>query len=245
MSLLEVNDIKVLYGHVQAVESMRLDVKKGEIVALVGSNGAGKSTIVKAIMGMAPVHSGTITFQGKPITGRRPSEIARHGIGLSPEGRRVFPEFTVRENLLAGAYRTDKNTIASRLEEIHSYFPRLSERASQLAASLSGGEQQMLAIGRALMGRPQLLLLDEPSLGLAPVVVQRIGEVVKAIRSKEGIAVLVAEQNSRWALSFADRGIVIEIGKLKMSASAAALRDDAYIQEAYFGFSGEDHDRLE
>lgn len=206
-----------------------------EIVALVGSNGAGKSSILKAIMGMVPPSGGSIIFNGETISGMPTYDVVRHRIGFSPEGRRVFRELSVLENLRAGAHTLDRRRMRERLDQIYTYFPLLKERTNQFAGSLSGGEQQMLAVGRALMMCPRLLLLDEPSLGLAPVMTQRIGELIKAIQATERLAVLLAEQNSNWALKIADRGLVIELGRLVLTGSSTMLLSDDHVRSAYLG----------
>jgi branched-chain amino acid transport system ATP-binding protein len=224
-----------VYGNVRATHGISLKVEENEIVALVGSNGAGKSSTLKAIMGLVKVASGAIRFGGEDIVGRPPYSMTKRGLALSPEGRRVFAATSVQENLLAGAHILNKSAIGERLEQILAYFPRLRERLKQAAGSLSGGEQQMLAIGRALMSRPRLLLLDEPSLGLAPVMVQRIGELIREIQSKEHLAVVLAEQNANWALKLANRGVAVEIGRVKFEGASAELRDNAEIRRAYLG----------
>jgi branched-chain amino acid transport system ATP-binding protein len=235
MNLLEIDGIEVVYGRVKATHGVSFAVEENEVVALVGSNGAGKSSTLKAVMGLSRLRAGTIRFNGSDITGRRPFEVVRCGIGYSPEGRRVFPSSTVLDNLLAGAYVLKRDALQGRLAQIFDYFPHLKERGSQLAGSLSGGEQQMLAIGRALMSRPRLLLLDEPSLGLAPVIVQRISAVIREIQSAEKLAVVVAEQNSDWALRLAHRGIVLEVGVVSLTGTAAELRSNEHVHRAYLG----------
>ncbi|WP_415021256.1 ABC transporter ATP-binding protein [Bradyrhizobium sp.] len=224
-----------IYGNVRATHGISMRVEENEIVALVGSNGAGKSSTLKAIMGLVKTASGAIRFGGEDIAGRPAYSMTKRGLALSPEGRRVFAATSVHENLLAGAHILNKAAIGERLEQILAYFPRLRERMKQAAGSLSGGEQQMLAIGRALMSRPRLLLLDEPSLGLAPVMVQRIGELIREIQSKERLAVVLAEQNANWALRLADRGIAVEIGRVKFEGTSTELRDNVEIRRAYLG----------
>jgi branched-chain amino acid transport system ATP-binding protein len=235
MSRLDVKDLKVVYGPVVATHDVSFSVQESEITALIGSNGAGKSSTLKAIMGMARLGEGEIWLDGNRIDGKRPYEIVRAGVGLSPEGRRVFSTLTVLDNLMAGAHVLDREAVPKRLEQVFTYFPRLQERARQLAGSLSGGEQQMLALGRALMSRPRLLLLDEPSLGLAPIVIERIGELVRAIQSQEKLTVIVAEQNANWALRLASRGIVLEVGSIKLTGDSQSLRSDNYVRRAYLG----------
>jgi branched-chain amino acid transport system ATP-binding protein len=235
MRLLEVSDLVAVYGNVRATHGISIAVEENEIVALVGSNGAGKSSTLKAIMGLVKIGSGRVKFGGDDITGHPPFSMAKRGLAFSPEGRRVFAATSVHENLLAGAHILKGARTGERLEQILSYFPRLRERLKQLAGSLSGGEQQMLALGRALMSCPRLLLLDEPSLGLAPVMVQRIGELIREIQSKERLAVVLAEQNANWALKLADRGIAVEVGRVKFEGPSSELRDNAEIRRAYLG----------
>jgi branched-chain amino acid transport system ATP-binding protein len=235
MSLLEVEGSAAVYGHVRATHGISFAVEENEILALVGANGAGKSSTLKAIMGLVKLGAGQIRLDGQPLAGVPTHEIARRGVGFSPEGRRVFAATSVMENLLAGGHTLARSRLGDRLEQIFTYFPRLKERAAQMAGSLSGGEQQMLAIGRALMSRPRLLLLDEPSLGLAPVMVQRIGELIREIQQAEKLAVILAEQNSVWALRLASRGLVLEVGAVRMEGSAADLRANDYVRQAYLG----------
>jgi branched-chain amino acid transport system ATP-binding protein len=235
MPLLTLNNLNVRYGQIVGTSDLSLTLDEGEILALVGSNGAGKSSTLKAILGMAPYPNGQVLWQGNDLKGRKPSEIVREGIGFSPEGRRVFPSLTVLENLNVGAYSRPQPEADERLEQIYDYFPRLRERSRQRASSLSGGEQQMLAIGRALMSRPKLFLLDEPSLGLAPIIVERIGDILKDIQSREGLAVILAEQNANWALTLADRAVILELGRKSAEGSSASLRSDPKVQSAYLG----------
>jgi branched-chain amino acid transport system ATP-binding protein len=235
MSLLEISDLVAVYGNVRATHGISMRVEENEIVALVGSNGAGKSSTLKAIMGLVKIASGRVQLGGEDISGCPPHSMTKRGLAFSPEGRRVFAATSVHENLLAGAHILKASATNERLEQILTYFPRLRERLKQAAGSLSGGEQQMLAIGRALMSRPRLLLLDEPSLGLAPVMVQRIGELIREIQSKERLAVVLAEQNANWALKLADRGIAVEIGRVKFEGASRELRDNADIRRAYLG----------
>jgi branched-chain amino acid transport system ATP-binding protein len=234
MALLEVQSLRVDYGPVRATHDISFTVDPGEIVALIGSNGAGKSTTIKAVMGMVRRAGGSITWSGAPLQARA-AEVVRQGIALSPEGRRVFPYLTVADNLSIGGYTRSRAERAERIEQMYGYFPRLRERSRQLAGNLSGGEQQMLAIGRALMSRPRLLLLDEPSLGLAPIVVQRIGEVLAEICAEEQLAVVLAEQNAKWALNLSKRGYILELGRTTLQGEAAALAADARVQSAYLG----------
>lgn len=235
MSLLEIEDSSAIYGEVPATHGIGFQVKENEIVALVGANGAGKSSTLKAIMGLVRLTRGVIRFDGQEITGKPPYEVVRRGVAFSPEGRRVFAQTSVYENLMAGAHTLPRGKGGERLEQIYAYFPRLRERSGQAAGNLSGGEQQMLAIGRALMSRPRLLLLDEPSLGLAPVMVQRIGELIREIQSREHLAVVLAEQNVNWALKIASRALTIEVGRVTLTGSAAELRDNSYVRRAYLG----------
>jgi len=235
MPLLSIRNLGVRYGRIRGTSDVSFDVAEGEIVALIGTNGAGKSSTLKAILGMAQVAEGSITWRGESLQGRRPSEIMRLGIGFSPEGRRVFPSLTVLENLQVGGYAKGRSEVSRRLERVLAYFPRLSERARQQAGNLSGGEQQMLAIGRALMSSPALFLLDEPSLGLAPIVVERIGEILLEIQASEGLAVVVAEQNADWALRLAQRAVVLELGRSSMQGEANALMDDPRVRSAFLG----------
>jgi branched-chain amino acid transport system ATP-binding protein len=235
MSLLELTDTVASYGAVRATHGVSFTVAPNEIVALVGANGAGKSSTLKAIMGLVRLTAGRIRLDGEDIGNRRPYEIVRRGVAFSPEGRRVFGASSVRDNLLAGAHTVPRAAIADRMAQILAYFPRLEERIGQLAGTLSGGEQQMLAIGRALMSRPRLLLLDEPSLGLAPVIVQRIGAVITDIQRAEQLAVILAEQNSTWALKLARRGLVLEVGRVQLEGLAEDLRADDHVRRAYLG----------
>ncbi|CAM4387688.1 ABC transporter ATP-binding protein [Bordetella tumbae] len=235
MPLLNVSDLQVRYGHIQGTQSVSMAISPGETVALIGSNGAGKSSTLKAILGMVPYARGDIQWEGHSLKGRKPHEILRAGIGFSPEGRRVFGQLTVRENLRVGGYSRSAHEISARTEQIYQYFPRLKERYKQDAGSLSGGEQQMLAIGRALMSFPKLFLLDEPSLGLAPIIVERIGEILMEIQQTEKLAIVLAEQNANWALSVAHRGVILEMGRNVDAGDAAALRDSPKIRSAYLG----------
>jgi branched-chain amino acid transport system ATP-binding protein len=232
---LEVNSLSVNYGAVSAVRDVTLRVQHGVITTIIGSNGAGKSTIMKAIVGLIPAASGSVSFNGTTLTGLHPSAIVARGIALVPEGRRLFADMTVDENVAAGAYtRQDAAGVAADRNKVLSLFPMLSERLAQRAGSLSGGQQQMLAVARALMTRPRLLLLDEPSIGLAPVVVQQIAAIVKDI-SREGVDVLLVEQNASLALRLADNAYVLEGGRIVVEGPAAKLREDAAVQAAYLG----------
>ena len=235
MALLEVNNLVARYGRITALSDVSLTVDEGEVVTLIGANGAGKTTTLRAISGLVRAASGTIRFAGRDITRVAPSEIVRAGIGHSPEGRRVFPRMTVRENLELGAYtRRAKDEIAADTERVLTIFPRLKERYAQKAGTMSGGEQQMLAIGRALMSRPRLLLLDEPSLGLSPILVQTIFEVIRDI-SARGTTILLIEQNARQALAVASRGYVLEVGRIAHQGAAADLAASEEVRAAYLG----------
>ena len=234
-SLLEVHDLSVAYGGVKAVTGASLYVDAGELVCLIGANGAGKSSLLKALTGMAPAAHGTSTFEGKPITHLASHELVALGIALVPEGRGVFSRMTVEENLAMGAYsRAGHTKIAADLAQTFELFPRLFERRRQAAGTLSGGEQQMLAIGRALMSRPKLLLLDEPSMGLAPLMVQKIFETICAV-SKEGVTIFLVEQNAKLALEISHRGYVMESGKIILTDTSAALAINPEVRQAYLG----------
>jgi branched-chain amino acid transport system ATP-binding protein len=235
MSLLELHDVEVSYGSVRATHGISLVVDEGETLALVGSNGAGKSSTLKAIMGMAPVSSGHVRLNGVEVSGLRPSQVVRHGVAYSPEGRRVFPMLSVLDNLRTGAFTLPRARLAARLAQMYSYFPVLKERGGQLAGSLSGGEQQMLAIARALMSCPRLFLLDEPSLGLAPVIVQRIGQLIIEIQRSERLAVILAEQNALWAMGLAQRTAVIDLGRIQLEGPSRVLRDNEDVRRTYLG----------
>jgi len=234
MPLLEVEDIHSFYGNIEALKGISLTVEEGEIVTLIGSNGAGKSTTLRSISGLTPPRVGTIRFKGKNIGETPPQEIVRLGISLSPEGRKIFPRMTVRENLELGAYLRRDADIAPDLERVFELFPRLKEREKQKAGTMSGGEQQMLAMGRALMARPSLLLLDEPSMGLAPVLVERIYETVEEI-NKQGTTILLVEQNANFALGVSNRAYVLETGTITLSDDSAKLRENDEVQKAYLG----------
>lgn len=235
MSMLEVKNLKVAYGGIHAVKGIDLEIKQGELVALIGANGAGKTTTLKTLVGMVKPAEGDIVFNGQSITRTPPHEHVSQGLVMVPEGRGIFSRLTVEENLLMGAYvRNDKAVIAQDLEHVYSLFPRLKERMKQLAGTLSGGEQQMVAIGRALMSRPKLLLLDEPSMGLAPIIVQKIFEIIRMI-SNEGVTILLVEQNAKLALQTAHRGYVMESGRISLADTAANLLANTKIQEAYLG----------
>jgi branched-chain amino acid transport system ATP-binding protein len=235
MAMLEVEDVHTYYGNIEALKGISIKVEEGEIVTLIGSNGAGKSTTLRSISGLTPPRVGSIRFNGKEIGETAPQEIVRLGISQSPEGRKIFPRMSVRENLDLGAYlRRDVDDINSDLERVFELFPRMKEREKQKAGTMSGGEQQMLAMGRALMARPRLLLLDEPSMGLAPVLVERIYETVEEI-NKQGTTILLVEQNANFALGVSDRAYVLEVGQISLSDSSEALRENPEVQRAYLG----------
>jgi branched-chain amino acid transport system ATP-binding protein len=234
MALLEVEDVHAHYGAIEALSGVSLTVEDGEVVTLIGSNGAGKSTTLRAISGLTPASSGTVRFAGDEITREPAQHIVGRGIALAPEGRHVFPRMTVRENLDLGAHRRRGPEIAEDLERVYSLFPRLEERQRQKAGMMSGGEQQMLAIGRALMARPRLLMLDEPSMGLAPILVERIYETIGEI-NRSGVAILLVEQNANYALDTAKRGYVLETGRVVLSNDSNSLRDDPEVKRAYLG----------
>jgi branched-chain amino acid transport system ATP-binding protein len=233
--MLSVENLVVSYDGIEALKSIRLEVPEGSIVTLIGANGAGKSSTLRAIIGLVKPKSGRILYKGKDIAGMRSQDIVSLGISLVPEGRRVFPNLTVLENLRIGAYlRTDKPGIDKDLEWVTSLFPRLAERSWQLAGTLSGGEQQMLAFGRALMARPSLLLMDEPSLGLAPLVVQEIFSIIKEIHG-QGMTILLIEQNANLALKAAQKGYVLETGTIALEGTGAELLSNPDVQKAYLG----------
>lgn len=234
--LLKVSDVELYYDHVYALKGVSLSVNEGETVALIGANGAGKSSILRAITGLKKVRSGEIHFQGHRIDGTRPDELVRMGIAMVPEGRRVFSYMTVRDNLMMGAFtRTDKADIAMTLDMVLGRFPRLKERYSQTAGTMSGGEQQMLVIGRALMAKPKLLLLDEPSLGVAPKLVQDIARSIVAINRDEKVSVLLVEQNSRMALRISQRAYALTTGKIALAGHSAELLGDDRVKKLYLG----------
>lgn len=235
MPLLEIENMHSYYGHIHALRGISLTVEEGEVVTLIGSNGAGKTTTLRSIHGILPPREGKIVFAGEEIQGTPAHELIGKGIAQSPEGRRIFFRMTVLENLEMGAYhRNDASEIRDDMDRVFELFPRLKERTRQEAGTLSGGEQQMLAIGRALMSRPRLLLLDEPSMGLAPVLVERIFEIIHEI-NEQGTTLLLVEQNANVALEIATRGYVLESGEIVNSASADVLREDPSVREAYLG----------
>ncbi len=234
--MLRIENIKTFYGNIQALQDVSIEVKKGEIITLIGANGAGKSTTLMSISGIEPPRSGKIFFEDQEITGMDPDKIVSLGIVQVPEGRRIFPYLTVRENLDMGAFlRNDKEGIKRDIDYVYSLFPLLAERRSQAGGTLSGGEQQMLAISRALMAKPKLLLLDEPSLGLAPIIVQQIMDIIKKVNTESKTTIFLVEQNANLALKIADRGYVMETGRITMKDSAEALRENEEVRKAYLG----------
>ena len=233
--LLSLERLQVAYGGIQAVKGIDLVVGKGELVCLIGANGAGKTTTVKGVTGLQPVSGGVVRYEGDDVTGRPAFELVRRGLAMVPEGRGVFGALTIEENLAMGAYtRTDRDGIRSDIERVYTLFPRLHERRRQTAGTLSGGEQQMLAMGRAMMSRPRLLLLDEPSMGLAPLMVQKVFETVLEV-SGEGVTILLIEQNAKLALEVSHRGYVMESGEITMHGDAKKLLDDPKVRAAYLG----------
>lgn len=234
-TLLKVSGLKVAYGGIQAVKGVDLEVRAGELVSLIGSNGAGKTTTMKAITGTLPINDGDIEYLGHSIKGKGAWDMVREGLAMVPEGRGVFMRMSIAENLQMGAYiRNDKPEIAADIDKVFTIFPRLKERRDQLAGTLSGGEQQMLAMGRALMSRPRVLLLDEPSMGLSPIMVDKIFEVIRDVAS-QGVTILLVEQNASRALSIADRGYVMESGLITLSGVAADLLNAPAVRAAYLG----------
>jgi branched-chain amino acid transport system ATP-binding protein len=235
MNLLEVRGLRVAYGGINAVKGIDLDVAEGELVALIGANGAGKTTTLKALCGLVAPAGGSIRYDGRDVTGGPSYQLVKKRLVLVPEGRGIFGRLTVEENLQMGAYsRSDANGIRADLERVYALFTRLAERRAQVAGTLSGGEQQMLAIGRALMSRPRLLLLDEPSMGLAPILVQKIFETIRAI-SREGMTLLLVEQNAKLALEASHRGYVMESGRINLSGASEALLENPQVRECYLG----------
>lgn len=232
-AILKINDLKVNYGGIEAVKGISFDVPKGEIVTLIGANGAGKSSTLRAISGLVKPRSGSIEFEGEDLTGKDPTTIVTKGITLVPEGRRIFPDLTVAENLRIGAYLR-RDDIKSDLEWVYDLFPRLRERSWQAGGTLSGGEQQMLAVGRALMSRPKVIMMDEPSLGLAPIIVRGIFDIIKEI-NKQGVTVLLIEQNANMALKTAHVGYVLETGRITMTGTGEELLANEDVKAAYLG----------
>jgi branched-chain amino acid transport system ATP-binding protein len=234
MALLQVEGIHTYYGAIEALRGVSLTVEEGEVVTIIGSNGAGKSTTLRSISGLTPATTGTITFEGEDITRLPAHEIVAYGIALAPEGRHCFARMSVRENLDLGAYRRRDAEINADLDRVFELFPRLKERERQKAGTMSGGEQQMLAIGRALMARPKLLMLDEPSMGIAPILVQRIYETIAEI-NRQGVSILLVEQNANYALDVSKRGYVLETGEVALTNQSSELRNDPAVQRAYLG----------
>jgi len=234
MPLLEVDGIRTHYGAIEALRGVSLSVDEGEVVTMIGSNGAGKSTTLRSISGLTPASSGKVVFGGRDITRVPAHEIVTRGIALSPEGRHCFSRMSVRENLELGAFRRRDGSVSEDLDRVFTLFPRLQERERQKAGTMSGGEQQMLAIGRAVMARPKLMMLDEPSMGIAPILVQRIYETIKEI-NQQGVAILLVEQNANYALDVARRGYVLETGQVVLEGESEHLRSDPEVQKAYLG----------
>jgi branched-chain amino acid transport system ATP-binding protein len=238
--MLRVSGLKVAYGGIQAVKGASFEVREGELVSLIGANGAGKTTTLKAITGTQPAADGTIEFRGRSIRGQGAWELVRQGLVMVPEGRGTFARMTIRENLLMGAYVRDDAEIDADIERVYALFPRLEERARQLAGTMSGGEQQMLAMGRALMARPRLLLLDEPSMGLAPQIVEEIFEILRSLNEKEDVSFLLAEQNTNIALRYASYGYILESGRIVLDGTAEDLRSNQDVKDFYLGVAGGD-----
>lgn len=234
MSLLKVEDLHVYYGSIHAIKGISFEVEEGEIVTLIGANGAGKSTTLNTVSGLLKPRSGSVEFDGKNIVNIPAHKVVSHGMALCPEGRRVFLQMTVQENLEMGGYTRDASEISASIEDVYQRFPRLKERYKQTAGTLSGGEQQMLAMGRALMSKPRLIVMDEPSMGLSPIFVNEIFDIIRVV-SEGGTTVLLVEQNAKKALSIADRAYVLETGKITMSGKASDLLNDEAVQKAYLG----------
>ena len=234
MPMLELTEIHTYYGNIEALKGVTLAVEEGECVTLIGSNGAGKSTTLRSISGLTPARQGQVRFEGKEITRTAPQDIVQLGISQSPEGRKCFPRMTVRENLDMGAYLRRDKSVSEDLDRVFELFPRLQERERQKAGTMSGGEQQMLAIGRALMARPRLLLLDEPSMGISPILTERIYDTIAEI-NRQGTTILLVEQNANFALGVSQRGYVLETGKVVLTNESAALKEDPEVQKAYLG----------
>ncbi len=234
MAMLEVNNINVFYGSIHAVKDISFHVNEGEIISLIGANGAGKTTILQTVSGLLKSTTGSILFEGNELRQIPAHKIVSQGLAQVPEGRRVFLQMSVMENLEMGAFTQPKSTIANNLEVVFEHFPRLKERRSQVAGTLSGGEQQMLAMGRAMMSNPRLLMLDEPSMGLAPILVEEIFKIIESL-NKAGVTILLVEQNAQMALSVAHRGYVLETGKVVMTADAKDLLNDDSVRKAYLG----------
>jgi len=233
-SMLQFDNVSTFYGKIQALHGVSVQVKRGEIVTLIGANGAGKSTLLMTLCGSPRAHSGSIRYEGEELVGQETAQIMRKGIAVVPEGRRVFARLTVEENLAMGGFFTEKDAYERQLDKVLGLFPRLKERYAQRAGTMSGGEQQMLAIGRAMMSEPRLLLLDEPSLGLAPIIIQQIFEIIEQLR-QDGVTVFLVEQNANQALKLADRGYVLENGRIVMQDSGAELLANPDVRKAYLG----------
>jgi branched-chain amino acid transport system ATP-binding protein len=233
-SMLQFDNVSTFYGKIQALHGVSVQVNRGEIVTLIGANGAGKSTLLMTLCGTPRAHGGSIRYEGEELVGQETAQIMRKGIAVVPEGRRVFARLTVEENLAMGGFFTDKHAYDRQLEKVLGLFPRLKERYAQRAGTMSGGEQQMLAIGRAMMSEPRLLLLDEPSLGLAPIIIQQIFEIIEQLR-QDGVTVFLVEQNANQALKLADRGYVLENGRIVMQDSGAELLANPDVRKAYLG----------
>jgi branched-chain amino acid transport system ATP-binding protein len=234
MPILQVNDIHVYYGSIHAVKGVSFEVNQGEIVTLIGANGAGKSTVLNTVSGLLHPRTGSVVFSGQDLKGVAPHKVVERGLAQVPEGRRVFLQMTVEENLEMGAYTRPGGEIAASIADVYQRFPRLKERRRQIAGTLSGGEQQMLAMGRALMSRPQVLMLDEPSMGLAPILVEQIFDIIKELH-RSGTTILLVEQNAQAALSIADRAYVLETGKITLSSTGAELMASDQVRKAYLG----------
>jgi len=234
LPLLKVNDIHVYYGAIHAIKGISLEVHEGEIVTLIGANGAGKSTTLNTIVGLLKPRQGTIAFAGMPVDGVSASKMVYKGLSLCPEGRRIFQQMTVKDNLIMGGFSRPNEELKDSMEHVYSFFPRLKEREKQIAGTLSGGEQQMLAMGRALMSKPRLMMLDEPSMGLAPILVDQIFDIIRELHTS-GVTILLVEQNAQMALSVADRAYVLETGKISMSGSAKELLTNDDVRKAYLG----------
>ncbi len=234
MSMLNVADLEVYYGSIHAIKGISFEVNQGEIVTLIGANGAGKSTTLKTVSAMMRAKSGIISFEGQSLVGIKPHKVVGMGMAHCPEGRRIFQQMTVQENLEMGAYIRDRGEIGDSIAHVYNLFPRLKERYKQIAGTLSGGEQQMLAMGRAMMSKPKLLMLDEPSMGLAPLLVEEIFRIIQDL-NQAGTTILLVEQNAQMALSIANRGYVLETGRISASADAKALLEDESVKKAYLG----------
>ena len=234
LPLLKVNNLHVYYGAIHAIKGITLEVNEGEIVTLIGANGAGKSTTLNTIVGLLKPRQGSIAFAGMPVDGISASKMVYRGLSLCPEGRRIFQQMTVKDNLVMGGFSRPNEELQESMEHVYSFFPRLKEREKQIAGTLSGGEQQMLAMGRALMSKPKLMMLDEPSMGLAPILVDQIFDIIRELHSS-GVTILLVEQNAQMALSVADRAYVMETGRITMEGAAADLMHDDNVRKAYLG----------